>query len=66
MCSTINKEITPVSVCIMIFTTTVTTNILMATVFAKLSNSLLPPRDGMRSPIDMHIKVVPLSFDNWS
>ncbi|KAL5698451.1 hypothetical protein ACHQM5_029484 [Ranunculus cassubicifolius] len=48
------------------FTTNVITKMLMATVFDKVSNWLLIPRDGMRSPMDMHTKDVPLSFDNWS
>ncbi|KAK9081305.1 hypothetical protein Syun_030668 [Stephania yunnanensis] len=45
-------------------TTTVTTNMLKDSTFDQFSDPLLIPREGMRKPMHMHIKVVPVSFDS--
>ncbi|KAK9160178.1 hypothetical protein Syun_006519 [Stephania yunnanensis] len=55
MCSAKNEKITPVPICIQTLTTSVTTKMLKAAMFAMLSDSLLLPREGAMKPMHMQV-----------
>ncbi|KAL5722121.1 hypothetical protein ACHQM5_005680 [Ranunculus cassubicifolius] len=48
------------------FTMTAITNTLNDAMLANNSESFMVPRDGMKNPMQMHIRRVPQSLDNWS
>ncbi|KAL5713322.1 hypothetical protein ACHQM5_015408 [Ranunculus cassubicifolius] len=64
VCSTKNKTITPVTICMHILTATVTTNMVNATIFVMHSDLLLFAREGCKKPITIQIRHVAVNLDS--